>query len=334
MLGTFQHIICRAINKQNRRITLVLSYVLNRLLQFIPTVFGVVTLTFFFIHLVPGDPIEAMLGEDALMADRVALEQKLGLDKPIGTQFKDYLLRLSDGDLGTSIYSGEPVVDLISARLPATVELAVTALLFAIILAFPLGVWAARNRGKLPDRIAMTGSLVGFSMPNFWLGPLLIIFFSLWLGWLPVSGREDGWLSLILPAVTLGTGMAAVLSRLVRSSLLEVMNADFIRTAQAKGVSERAIVWKHAMSNALLPVITVLFLQAGALLTGAILTEAVFSWPGLGTLMIEALNQRDYMVVQGNVLLIASVYLTMTLLADLLYAWADPRVRWAGAGNE
>lgn len=304
------------------------KFILNRLLQFIPTVFGVITLTFFFIHLVPGDPLEALLGEDALAADRAALAAKLGLDKPIWAQYTSYLYHLMQGDLGTSLYSGRPVTNMILERLPATAELAFAALLFAILLSFPMGVFAAQRRKQWPDKITMAGSLLGFSMPNFWLGPLLIMFFSLWLGWLPVSGRDDGWWSLILPAITLGTGMAAVLSRLVRASLLEVMDADYIRTARAKGVSKRSLVWHHAMRNALLPVVTVLFLQAGTLLTGAILTEAVFSWPGLGTLMIDALNQRDYAVVQGGVLFIAMVYLTMTLLADILYAFIDPRIKY------
>lgn len=304
------------------------NYFLNRLLQFVPTVLGVVTLTFFFIHLVPGDPLEALLGEDALAADRAALAAKLGLDKPVFEQFTTYLFNVFQGDLGTSLYSGRPVTNLILERLPATAELAFAALFFAILIAFPMGVFAAQRRQQWPDKAAMAGSLIGFSMPNFWLGPLLIMLFSLWLGWLPVSGRDDGLWSLILPAITLGTGMAAVLSRLVRASLLEVLQADYMRTAQAKGATPKSLIWHHAMRNALLPVVTVLFLQAGTLLTGAILTEAVFSWPGLGTLMIDALNQRDYAVVQGGVLFIALVYLTMTLLADILYGFIDPRIKF------
>lgn len=292
--------------------------------------FGAVTLTFFFIHLIPGDPIENLLGEDALAADRQALRESLGLDKPIFEQFTTYLSDLLHGDLGTSLYSARPVTELILERLPATAELALAALFFAVIISFPVGIWAAVNKGKAPDKIAMTGSLLGFSMPNFWLGPLLIIMFSVWVGIFPVSGREDGIMSLILPSITLGTGMAAVLSRLVRSSLLEVLSADYIRTARAKGVSNRRLVWRHALRNALLPVVTVLFLQVGTLLTGAIITEAVFSWPGLGSLMIGALNTRDYMVVQGCVLFIAITYLTMTLLADILYALIDPRIRFDG----
>ena len=307
----------------------MLRYILRRFLHFIPTVLGVVTLTFLLIHLVPGDPIEVLLGEQALPADREALRASLGLDKPLTVQYVDFLRALSVGDMGTSLFSQRPVTSMLLGRLGATAELAFAALAIALIIAFPLGIWAAMNRGKAPDHIAMGASLIGFSMPNFWMGPMLIIVFALWLGWLPVSGRDEA-TSLILPALTLGTGMAAITTRLLRSALLEVLNADFIRTAKAKGVPFRRVVLHHALRNALLPVITVVFLQAGALLTGAILTEAVFSWPGIGSLMIEGLNRRDYPVVQGCVLFIAFVYMFMTLLSDILYAWADPRIRFAG----
>ena len=308
----------------------MLNFIINRLLQFLPTIFGVASLTFFFIHLIPGDPIENLLGEDALAADREAMREALGLDEPIYTQYINYLSNLLHGDLGTSLYSNRAVTTLILERLPATFELALTAFVFAVVLSFPLGIWAAVHKKQWQDKVAMTGSLLGFSMPNFWLGPLLIIVFSVWLGVFPVSGREDGFMSLILPAITLGTGMAAVLSRLVRSSLLEVLSADYMRTAKAKGVKRRTLICKHGLRNALLPVMTVLFLQVGTLLTGAIITEAVFSWPGLGTLMIDALNARDYMVVQGCILFIAFIYLTMTLVADILYAFIDPRIRFSG----
>ncbi|MBI1362785.1 MAG: ABC transporter permease subunit [Proteobacteria bacterium] len=310
----------------------MLRYVTHRLLHFIPTALGVVTLTFLLIHLVPGDPVEVILGEQALPADRAALSQQLGLDLPLWEQYARFMMHLAQGDVGTSLFSQRPVADMLWGRLPATAELAAAALCVALLIAFPLGIWAAVNRNRWPDHMAMGVSLVGFSMPNFWMGPMLIILFALWLGWLPVSGRE-GWSSLVLPAVTLGTGMAAITTRLLRSALLEVLHADFIRTAKAKGVPQKGIILKHALRNALLPVITVVFLQAGALLTGAILTEAVFSWPGLGSLMIDGLNRRDYPVVQGCVMFIALTYMVMTLLSDLLYAWADPRIRFGGGGR-
>lgn len=296
----------------------------------VPTALGVVTLTFLLLHLVPGDPVEVLLGDHALPADRAALRHALGLDLPIQTQFLQYMTHLLHGDLGQSLYNGRDVVSLFLERLPATAQLAGAALVFALLLATPLGIWAAVRKNRWPDHAAMGASLLGFSMPTFWFGPLLIVVFSLWLGWLPVSGFDTP-VSLILPAITLGTGMAAITTRLLRSSLLEVLHAGYIRTAKAKGATGRAIVLRHALCNALLPVVTVVFLQAGALLTGAILTEAVFSWPGVGTLMIEALNRRDYTVVQGGVLFIATVYMLMTLLADVVYAFVDPRIRYGGA---
>lgn len=308
---------------------LVLRYILRRLLHFLPTALGVVTLTFLLIHLVPGDPVEVILGEQALPADREAMRESLGLNKPLHEQYITFMTGLAKGDVGKSLFTQRPVADMLWARLPATLELSAAAMAVALLIAFPLGIWAAVNRDRWPDHTAMGVSLIGFSMPNFWMGPMLIIVFALWLGWLPVSGR-DGWDSLVLPALTLGTGMAAITTRLLRSSLLEVMHADFIRTAKAKGVPQRGIVLKHALRNALLPVITVVFLQAGGLLTGSILTEAVFSWPGVGSLMIEGLNKRDYPVVQGCVLFIALIYMLVTLLSDILYAWADPRIRYGG----
>lgn len=310
----------------------MVAYIINRILQIIPTLFGVLLLAFLMIHLVPGDPIEVILGDQALPADREALEQALGLNLPIGEQLTRYATRLSHFDLGNSLFTGRPVVDMIADRLPATLHLAAAAMFVALLIAFPLGIWAACRKGKWPDHLALGSSLVAFSMPNFWLGPLLIIVFSLGLGWLPVTGNDEP-TSIILPAITLGSAMAAMTTRLLRSSLLEVLNADFVRTARAKGAGGMRILLHHALRNALLPVMTVVFLQVGALLTGAILTEAVFAWPGLGGLIIEALNQRDYMVVQGCVLFIAVVYTLMTLLSDIAYALVDPRVRYSKAGR-
>ncbi len=293
--------------------------------------FGVTCLVFLLLHLVPGDPVEVMLGESAQPADREALRQALGLDRPLLVQFLDYFERLLRGDLGVSLHSQRPIVDLILERFPATLELALAALVVAVVIAFPLGVLAAVRKDTPWDYSAMSVSLFGVSMPNFWLGPVLILIFSVWLGWLPVSGRDEP-TSIILPAITLGTALAAVLSRMVRAALLEVLGEDFVRTARAKGLSERRVIWRHALRNALLPVVTILGLQLGVLLGGAVITEIVFSWPGLGQLTIEAIQTRDYPVVQACVLLISVGYVLVNTLTDLVYAWLDPRVRLGEGG--
>jgi len=292
-------------------------------------VLGVCTLVFLLVHLVPGDPVEAMLGEGARPADRVALAAALGLDRPLWDQYLIYLGRLARFDLGQSFVYQRPVAGLLAERLPATLTLAVTALTLALIIAVPLGVLAACRRGRALDGAAMTFSLIGSSMPNFWLGPLLIWVFSLGLGWTPVSGRE-GPASLILPALTLGTGLAAILARMVRSSVLEVLGEDYIRTARAKGLGPMAVLWGHALRNAWLPVLTLVGLQLGALLGGAVITETVFAWPGVGSLMVEAIQGRDYPVVQGCVLLVSLTYVAVNTATDLVYVWVDPRIRGTG----
>jgi len=289
-------------------------------------VFGVCTLVFLLIHLVPGDPVEAMLGESARPADRMALREALGLDLPLGEQYLSYLGKLARLDLGQSFQFQRPVAELLAERIPPTVELAGSALILALLLAVPLGVLGARNRGGMLDSGAMGFSLVGISIPNFWLGPLLILVFSLWLGWTPVSGR-DGPVSLILPAITLGTGLAAILARMVRSSVLEVLEEDYVRTARAKGLCEAAVMWRHALRNAWLPVLTLVGLQLGGLLGGAVITETVFAWPGVGSLLVEAIQNRDYPVVQACVLLVSLAYVLVNTLTDLVYAWVDPRIR-------
>jgi peptide/nickel transport system permease protein len=289
-------------------------------------VLGVCTLVFLLIHLVPGDPVEAMLGESAQPADRAALRHALGLDRPVGQQYLLYLDRLVRLDLGQSFHYQRPVRELLGERIPATVELTLAALVLALVLAVPLGVLAARHRGRLVDSGAMGFSLLGISMPNFWLGPVLILIFSLRLGLTPVSGR-DGVASLVLPAVTLGTGLAAVLARMVRSSVLEVLEEDYIRTARAKGLRETTVLWRHALRNAWLPVLTLVGLQLGGLLGGAVITETVFAWPGVGSLLVEAIQSRDYPVVQACVLLISLIYVLVNGLTDLVYVWVDPRVR-------
>ena len=303
------------------------SLLLTRLVSALVVVLGVCTLVFLLIHLVPGDPVEAMLGENAQMADREALRQALGLDRPLGEQYLDYLRRLVRLDLGLSFQDHRPVAAILGERLPATLELTVAALALALSLALPLGVLAARHRGQPLDTGAMGLSLVGISIPNFWLGPMLILLFSLWLGWTPVSGRE-GPSSLILPALTLGTGMAAILARMVRGSILEVLGEDYVRTAHAKGLSESRVLWGHALRNAWLPILTLIGLQLGGLLGGAVITETVFAWPGVGSLLVEAIQSRDYPVVQACVLLVSLSYVFVNTLTDLVYSWVDPRIHW------
>jgi peptide/nickel transport system permease protein len=309
----------------------MLSYLAQRLAGAVLVVFGVISIVFLLIHLIPGDPVEIMLGEAASSTDREALRVALGLDQPVLLQFTHYLHGLLQFDLGASLQSRRPVTDLLQERLPATLLLAGVTLAVTLALALPLGMLAAVRRGSAWDGGAMAFSMLGVSIPNFWLGPLLILVFSLWLGWFPVSGRE-GVGSVVLPAVTLGTGLAAVLSRMVRSSMLEVLGEDYIRTARAKGLPPQRVILHHGLRNALLPVITLLGLQLGALLAGAVITETVFSWPGIGLLTIEAIQSRDYPVVQACVLLISVGYVLVNLLTDIAYAWADPRIRLGGGG--
>ncbi|MEA3406002.1 MAG: nickel ABC transporter permease [Pseudomonadota bacterium] len=286
------------------------------------------TLVFFLIHLVPGDPVAVMLGDWASPADENALRMQLGLDQPILVQYGQYLLGLTQFDLGQSLFFQQPVSELIAERFPMTLQLAVMALLVAVLIAFPLGIWAALRAGKWPDHVSMTVSLIGVSIPNFWLGPMLILLFSLSLAWLPVSGAEQPY-SWVLPSITLGTALAAILARMLRASLLEVLHEDYIRTAQAKGLSARWVYGKHALLNALLPVVTILGLQLGTLLGGAVITEVVFDWPGLGQLLVESIQRRDYPVVQGCILVISIAYITINGLTELVYAWIDPRIRVA-----
>ena len=276
--------------------------------------------------MVPGDPVEVMLGESAHPADREALRAALGLDRPVLSQLLSYLNGLLHFDLGQSLHSKQPISELLMQRLPATLELTGAALVIAVVIALPLGVMAALYRGKAQDSGAMLFSLLGISIPNFWLGPMLILLFSLWLGWTPVSGRETPG-ALILPAITLGTALAAILARMIRSTLLEVLHEDYIRTAQAKGLSRSTIIWRHALGNAWLPVITLFGLQLGALLGGAVITETIFAWPGLGSLLVESIQKRDYPVVQGCVLFISIAYVIVNTLTDLIYGWVDPRIR-------
>jgi len=287
---------------------------------------GVATVVFLLIHLVPGDPVDALLGETALATDRQALRHAMHLDLPLIQQYSQFMLGLLQGDWGTSLINHRPVLALIAERLPATLQLAGCALLLALGMALPLGFWAARHAGTGRDMAAMGFSLMGISIPNFWLGPMLMMVFALGLGWLPVSGRDmpGSW---ILPAITLGTALAAVLSRMARSSWLEAMGSDAVRTARAMGVPDHSLWWRHGARLAAVPVVTLFALQMGAVLGGAVITETVFDWPGLGLLTIEAIQRRDYPLVQGCVLVIALFYVLANLSADMLGIWLDPRQR-------
>ena len=303
------------------------AFLLRRLVLTIPVVWIVVTLVFGLIHIVPGDPVAQMLGEGAPAPEIQRLRHDLGLDRPILEQYKTYVWGLLKGDLGVSFRNQQPVAQSIAQRYPATIELTFAAILVSLVLAVPAGVIGAVKRGKLADKAIGVFSLLGVSLPNFALGPLLILLFSIGLGLLPVSGR-GGISHLILPALTMGGALAAITTRMVRASMLEEIQQDYVRTARAKGLPERVVLFRHALRNGLLPVITILGLQAGALLAGAIITETVFAWPGLGRLTVQAINARDYPLLQGCILTISLSYILINLLTDAVYSVVDPRIRY------
>lgn len=300
--------------------------IVRRFVAALLVIFGVSVAVFVLTHVIPGDPVEVMLGERASTADRAALAKAYGLDRTMGEQMVAYYWGLARLDLGDSLFHHRPVVDLIAERLPATVELAVAAMAVALTVALLLGMVSAWYARTWIDHGARVLSLLGVSIPNFWLGPLLIMAGSVYLGWFPVSGR-DGPGSLVLPAITLGTALAAIVARMLRNSLLEIAEADFVRTARAKGLGEWPILWRHSLRNALLPVVTLVGLQIGAILGGSVIVETVFSWPGIGRLTVEAIQSRDYPLVQGCVLLIAALYVLVNLATDLVYGLIDPRIR-------
>jgi peptide/nickel transport system permease protein len=313
----------RGVNQQQARMKILI----RKVALFIPVALGISTLVFFLIHLIPGDPVEIMLGEGAQEANIAELRHQMGLDRPIGIQYADFLRGLIRGDLGRSIKTREPVGAMIRSRFPATFQLTLFSMLIAVLVAVPLGVLAAVRQYSTLDYSSMLLALLGISMPNFWLGPLLIIFFSVKLGWFPVSGM-GGLSHMILPAVTLGTAMAALLARMTRSSMLEEIRSEYVKTARARGLSEAQVIFKHTLKNAMIPVITVIGLQFGSLLTGAIITETIFSWPGIGRLLITSINTRDYPVVQGCILFIAFSYLIVNFAVDIIYSYLDPRIRY------
>jgi len=305
----------------------VKRYLHQRLLLLLPTLFGALTLVFVLVHLIPGDPVEVMLGETATAADKEELRRSLGFDQPLSRQYGSFFIKLAAGDLGHSLYEQASVAEIISARLPATLELALGAMITAILISFPLGALAAVRRGRWADRLALLFSLLGLSLPNFWLGPLLMVVFAIQLGWTPVSGR-GGMSHLLLPALTLALGMAAILTRILRVSLLQAMHEDYVRTARAKGLSERRVWLKHTLRNAMLSVVSIVSLQFGNLLAGSLITETIFSWPGIGRLTVQAIQTRDYPLVQGCVLVIAISYVLVNFFTDLLYRMVDPRISY------
>ncbi|MGQ0732666.1 MAG: nickel ABC transporter permease [Acidobacteriota bacterium] len=305
----------------------MVRYLLRRVLLTIPVLLAVATLVFSLIHLIPGDPAQSMLGEGAAPADVAELRSRLGLDRPLIDQYARFMGGLARGDLGTSLRTSQPVTTAIWERVPATVELALASMVVALAVAVPLGIVAAVRRATAVDMAAMTVALAGISVPNFWLGPMLAIVFAVELGWLPVSGRGD-WTHLVLPAITLGAALAAILARMTRATLLEELGEVYVRAARARGTSPGRAIIAHALRNSLIPLVTIVGLQFGAVLTGTVITETIFAWPGLGRLLIQSISFRDYPLVQGCILVIALTYVTVNLLTDLVYGALDPRIRY------
>ena len=304
----------------------MVRYFLKKFALTLPALWLVLTLVFLMIHIVPGDPVEQMLGEGAAPGAAPQLRHLLGLDQPLRVQYGHYLWSLVHGDLGQSFKFQAPVRQIITERYPATLLLAFLALLVCAVIAVPSGVLAGHRRGQAADKLVGLFTLLGLAIPNFALGPLLILLFSIEIGWLPVSGR-NGAASYVLPAATLGAALAAILTRMVRGALLEELSADYIRTARAKGLGTTAVLFRHGLRNALIPIITVLGLQFGTLLAGTIVTETIFSWPGIGRLTVQAISARDYPLLQGCILVISLSYVLVNLFTDLVYSLVDPRVR-------
>ncbi len=305
----------------------MIRYISLRLLFALPALWLIVTMVFLLAHVVPGDPVQQMLGEGARIEDLQQLRHSLGLDLPVPVQYGRYLKGVLHGNLGESFRFQQPVASLVLSHFPATLELAFVALLVCMAIGIPGGILAAARRGETADHAVGVLTLLGLSVPNFALGPVLMLIFSVLLGWLPVSGR-GGITHLALPAITLGAALAAILTRMVRTAVVEQLSSDYVRTARAKGLSEPAVLFNHAFRNALTPIFTILGLQFGALLAGAIVTETIFSWPGIGRLAVQAIESRDYPLLQGCILLIAVTYVVVNLATDLVHALVDPRVRF------
>jgi peptide/nickel transport system permease protein len=299
---------------------------IRRLIILLPVLWAVVTLVFFLIHLVPGDPARNLAGENASEQQVQEIRSELGLDRPLLTQYTDYWRGLLRGDWGTNPVTREPVIKRIGSRYPSTIQLALASMVIAVVVSIPLGVTAATHRGSAIDSATTLVALLGISLPSFALGPLLVLLFSVNLGVTPVSGA-GGLANLILPALTLGAGLSAILTRIVRSSVLEELGEDYVRTARAKGLDETRVIYKHVLKNGLIPVVTVLGLQFGVLLAGAIITERVFAWPGVGSLLVDSIGERDYKLTQGCILVIATTYVLVNTATDLAYRALDPRIK-------
>ncbi len=307
----------------------MLRYILTRLGHTVLVIFGISIVSFIFLHL-SGDPVGLILPQDATLEQIAALRKKMLLDDPIYLQYFRFLTSALQGDLGRSIYSHQPVVGMILERMPATLELAFAALAIALAVAIPAGVLAAVKRGTWIDTISMSFALIGLSMPHFWLGIMFIMVFSVQLGWLPTSGR-GAFLQLIMPSLALGVSLIALFARLTRSAMLEVLGQDYVRTARAKGLSNSSVIGKHALRNALIPLVTVIGMEFGFLLGGAVIIETVFAWPGVGRLIVQSILDRDYPVVQAAVMMLAIVFVTVNFVVDLLYVWLDPNINIDGS---
>lgn len=303
------------------------KYILRRIILLIPILLGVSVIVFGIMYATPGDPAILMLGENAPQAELEALREQLGLNEPVYVQYAIWMGNVLRLDFGRSIRSGRPVTNEISARLPATVELAVLATLLAVAIGVPLGIVSANRPNSVVDHVSTVAAFGGLAMPVFWQGLMMILIFSLWLGWLPPSGRLGGWAYYVLPTVTLGTSAIAAITRMTRATMLETLSQDYVRTARSKGVQHRTILYRHALRNAMIPIVTVIGLQFGGLLSGAVITETIFSWPGIGRLAVDAIRSKDFPVVQGVVMVFALLYALVNLITDVLYAYLDPRLQ-------
>lgn len=304
----------------------MLKYIIKRIIGVIPTLIIVTTFVFFFVRLIPGDPARLVAGPQATLEDVEVVREELGLNKPIVTQYVDYVTGLFHGDLGMSLRTKRPVAKEVSLRYMNTVKLTLFSLAWSVVVGVLLGVWSGKHRSKWQDYTGMTMAISGISMPSFWIGFLLIMVFSVNLKWLPTTGA-DSWKSFILPSIALGTSIAAIIARFTRSSIIEVMKEDYIRTARAKGLKERTVIWKHAFRNAMISVVTVVGLQFGFLLGGSVVTESVFAFPGLGSLLVESVNYRDYNSIQSLILIFSLHFVVINLVVDILYALLNPEIK-------